>query len=148
MNENKNKELSKTMFKSEKNDNIDYSLSTHSDIEELSYYEEKEVLFFPFSSFEIKEINEINYENGKIYQIKLLYLGKYLKEFKNDKTIVENENILPNSEFKKEIFKSGLIKSEIINMRINAKEIIKKYEKFKEEIINNRNENNNISQIK
>ena len=69
MNENKNKELSKVLFKLEKDDNIEYSLSTHSDIEDFSYYEEKEVLFFPFSSFEIKEINEINDENVKIYEI-------------------------------------------------------------------------------
>ena len=37
MNENKNKELSKVLFKLEKDDNIDYSLSTHSDIEDFSY---------------------------------------------------------------------------------------------------------------
>ena len=84
MNENKNKELSKVLFILEKDDNIDYSLSTHSDIEHLSYFEEKEVLFFPFSSFEIKDINETYDKNEKIYEIKLLYLGKYIKEFKND----------------------------------------------------------------
>ena len=48
LNENKNKEFSKVLFILEKDDNIDYSLSTHVDIEELSYFDEKEVLFLPF----------------------------------------------------------------------------------------------------
>ena len=39
---------------------MDYNLSTHADIEDISLYKkEKEVLFFPFSYFEFKEINEI-----------------------------------------------------------------------------------------
>ena len=67
LNENKNKEFNKVLFILEKDDNIDYSLSTHADIEELSYFDEKEVLFFPFSSFEINNINEINDNNEKIY---------------------------------------------------------------------------------
>jgi len=41
--------------KLEKDNNIGYSLSTHGDIENISFYpKEREVLFFPFSSFEIK----------------------------------------------------------------------------------------------
>ena len=69
------------MFILEKDDNLDYNLSIHGDIEKISYFpNEKEVLFFPFSSFEIKEIKEIDMGNEKKYEIKLLYLGKYLKE--------------------------------------------------------------------
>ena len=71
LNENKNKELSKVLYILEKDDNLDYSLSTHADLNELSFYNEKEVLFFPFSSFEIKSINEIIDKNEKIYEIKL-----------------------------------------------------------------------------
>ena len=71
------------MFILEKNDNIEYNLATHGDIENISFYpEEKEVLFFPFSSFEIKNIKEIKFENDNGYQIDLLYLGKYLKKIK------------------------------------------------------------------
>ena len=74
MNQNNNNEFNKVLFILEKDSHIDYNLSTHADIEKISFYpNEKEVLFFPFSSFEIKEIN-INNEN--IYEIKLLYLGK------------------------------------------------------------------------
>ena len=149
MNENKNKELSKVLFTLEKDENIDYSLSTHSDIEKLSYFEEKEVLFFPFSSFEIKDIQEINDKNEKIYEIKLLYLGKYIKEFKKDKTFIEKSHIIPNTEFKKEIIKAGLIKPENFNIKNNTKDLIKKYDEYKEKIIKNKteNQNNNIEQI-
>ena len=56
----------------------------------------------PFSSFEIKDIKESIYNNETIYDIKLLYLGKYLQEIEN---IDDSE--IPDSEFKKEII--GLI---------------------------------------
>ena len=78
-----NNNLSKVLFILEKDDSIGYDLSTHCDIEKLSFLpNEKEVLFLPFSSFAIKEINEINWHNDKIYEIKLLYLGKYLEDLK------------------------------------------------------------------
>ena len=77
------------------------SISSHADIEKLSMFpEEREVLFFPFSSFEIKNIKEVH-NNNIDYEIELLYLGKYLKEFKKDKKLIEKENIIPDSEFKK-----------------------------------------------
>ena len=79
-NENKSNGLVKVLFILENNDDIDYSLSTHADIEKISFYpNEKEVLFFPFSSFEIKEVKEKNINNEIIYEIKILYLGKNLK---------------------------------------------------------------------
>jgi len=72
-NENKNKNLSKVLFILEKDNKIGYNLSTHGDIEKISYFpNEREVLFFPFSSFEIKEIKEINIGKEKGYEIKLL----------------------------------------------------------------------------
>ena len=62
-----NNNLSKVLFILEKDDSIGYDLSTHCDIEKLSFLpNEKEVLFLPFSSFAIKEINEINWHNDKI----------------------------------------------------------------------------------
>ena len=60
--------------------NFDYCFSTHCDFENISFYQEgKEVLLFPFSAFVIKELQEISIKNVRCYQIKLLYLGKYLK---------------------------------------------------------------------
>ena len=142
INENK-KDYSKVLFILEKDENIDYSLSTHTDIEEFS--NEKEVLFFPFSTFEISSINEINDNNEKICEIKLSYLGKYIKEFIKDKKL--NEKIIPDTEFKQEIIKYGLIKPDILNKNNNNKELIKRYEEYKDYINNNKNDNNNIEKI-
>ena len=141
--ENKSNGLVKVLFILEKNEDIDYSLSTHADIEKISYYpNEKEVLFFPFSSFEIQEVQQKNINNEIMYEIKILYLGKYLKQFINNKIFIENENIIPNSEFKKEIIKFGLIKQENIK---NVKEVFKLYEKHKKEIENYKKINNKYS---
>ena len=141
INENKNKDfLSKVLFTLEKEEDIDYSLSTHADIEALSYFDEKEVLFFPFSSFEIKEINEAIVNNEKIYEIKLLYLGKYVKEFRQNKEFIESENIIPNSEFRKQIVQIGLLNQDNINQNNNAKQLMTKYERYEENIIKNKNE--------
>ena len=83
------------------NDNK-YDLRTHADIEEFSFYpNEKEVLFFPYSAFGIKNI-EFD-PNKKLYNIELIYYGKFNKEFK--------ESQKTNSiDFAKFILKTGLIK--------------------------------------
>ena len=128
----KSDNLSKVLFILEKDDNIDYSLSTHSDLENVSFFpDEKEVLFFPFSSFEIKEIKTSITNNENIYIINLLYLGKYIKEFKEE-NIFKKDIIIPNSEFKKDIIQFGLIKKDNINKEV--KQLIKEYKKYKEKI--------------
>ena len=125
-NEDAHENLSKVLYIIEKDDKIDYSLSTHSDIENISVYqEEREVLFFPFSSFEIKDINEKIYNNERIYEIKLLYLGKYQKEIEN---IDEN---IPDSKFKKELIELGLISEKKMK---KTKEIINYYKEYKNKI--------------
>ena len=74
-------EFSKVLFILEKDDNINYNMSTHCVLENESCYPaEKMVLFFPFSFFEIKGINQINKEKEKVFEIRLLYLGSYIKE--------------------------------------------------------------------
>ena len=119
--------------------NINYSLSTHADIEKISLMpDEREVLFFPFSSFEIKDINPKDIkdiksnEPNKIFEIRLLYLGKYLREIEGDKNIVENKINLPETEFTKELEKSGLIEKEKV-VKNNTKEL---YQKFREKKAN------------
>ena len=130
---NNNNNLSKVLYIIEKDDKIDYSLSTHSDIEDISFYGyEKEVLFFPFSSFEIKDIKESTYNKEKIYEIKLLYLGKYLKEVENLDTNI------PDSKFKTEI--KRLIPE---NKMTNAKEIIDNFKEQKRIIYNEIDINSN-----
>ena len=139
--ENTNQDLLKILFILEKDDNIGYNLSTHGDIERLSFFPtEREVLFFPFSSFEIKNLKEIQKGKEKIYEIRLLYLGKYINEIIRDKNLTNTEKEIPNTEFKKQMEEFGLIKKNIIE-KINTRKIYKEYKKYENEIKNN---NNNI----
>ena len=137
--ENTNQDLLKILFILEKDDNIGYNLSTHGDIERLSFFPtEREVLFFPFSSFEIKNLKEIQKGKEKIYEIRLLYLGKYIKEIIRDKNLTNTEKEIPNTEFKKQMEEFGLIKKNIIE-KINTRKIYKEYKKYENEIKNNNN---------
>jgi len=136
----KDKNLSNVLFILEKDDNLEYNLSTHADIENISFRpEEREVLFFPFSSFEIKDIKETTIGNEKRYEINLLYLGKYLKDIENDENIIINEKEIPDSEFKKQLIEVGLIKKEKIQ-KTNSKILYNSYKEYKKDIndINNR----------
>ena len=137
--ENTNQDLLKILFILEKDDNIGYNLSTHGDIERLSFFPtEREVLFFPFSSFEIKNLKEIQKGKEKIYEIRLLYLGKYINEIIRDKNLTNTEKEIPNTEFKKQMEEFGLIKKNIIE-KINTRKIYKEYKKYENEIKNNNN---------
>jgi len=80
-------------------------------------------------------MKEINKGKEKRYEIKLLYLGKYLKEIENDKDIIMNEYEIPESEFKKQLSEFGLIKKEKIE-NINTKILFNTYEKYEKEINN------------
>ena len=135
--------LSKVLYILEKDENLRYNLSTHGDIENISFYaNEKEVLFFPFSSFEIKNLN-INYSGKEtVYEIRLTYLGKYLEDIKNDGNITLNENLIPNSEFKTQLFQTDLIDKENID-NLNTKILYNSYKKYENEIFNINNSNNN-----
>jgi len=132
-------EFSKVLFILEKDDNLSYDLSTHADIEKISFKPgEKEVLFFPFSSFEIKDIDDKNYfiNNEKIIIIKLLYLGKYLKDLKKN---INNINSLPNSEFKQQFLETGLVERKKIND--TPQYMLQKYNQYKKELENNHKDN-------
>ena len=128
-----NKKLNKVLFILEKNINMDYILATHADIENISYYPlEKEVLFFPFSAFEIQNIEKIIINGENIYKIKLLYLDKYLKELEND---ISNGNVkIPNSEFKKQIIELGLIKEYKNKEEDTPKNLFQKFNEYKSKI--------------
>ena len=142
--ENKDKNLSKVLFILEKDDNCGYNLSTHGDIEKISFFpNEREVLFFPFSSFEIKSLEEKYIGKEKVYEIKLLYLGKYLKDIENDNKLINNEIWIPDSKFKKHLEDFGLIKKEKIK-KINIKKVYNEFKKYENEI-NQRNINNNTT---
>ena len=148
-NDNENKSLTKVLYILEKDDKIDFSLSTHTIIEKISFMpEEKEVLFFPFSSFEIKGLTEKTINNEIIYEIKLLYLTKYIDEIEKTHNIINIENQIPDCEFKNQIIELGLINKDYI---INPKQIYNQYIKHKKDInitnddLNNNKLNNNIN---
>ena len=135
--------LSKILFVLEKDDSIGYNISTHCDIEHLSFFQsEREVLFFPFSSFEIKELKEIALGSETGYEMRLLYLGKYLKDIENDKDLMLNANNLPDSEFKKDLINCGLIQEEKIQ-NISAKSLMKNFKEYESEM--NKTKNNSIA---
>ena len=67
----RDKSLNKVIFILENTKKIDYNLSTHADIETISFYPiEKEVLFFPFSAFKIKEMNEKKVKEDSAFKTK------------------------------------------------------------------------------
>ena len=113
-----NKNVAQSYLKSKKNlitvlliidNNNDYSIihSGSAAIKQFSFYSnEEEILFFPFSCFEIKKI-EKSYNNLCI--ITLNHLRKYEKIFK--KTPKElADSILEYSNTAKEIYKSEIIR--------------------------------------
>ena len=120
---------SKVLFILEKDDNLDFSLSTHADIEKISFYPvEREVLFFPFSSFEIQQVNEVLINNEKRYEIRLLYLGKYLTEFKPKIPKVIPTSPLPNSYMTHQQSKSPILTPKSNNFNLD---ITNRYEQYK-----------------
>ena len=145
----KEKNLFKVLFILEKDDSINYNLSTHCDLENISYYpSEKEVLFFPFSSFEIKELNDVYLGKEKIYELHLLYSGKYLNDIENNTYLNKEENKIPDSEFKKELIEIGLIDKDKFE-NLNCKGLLSKFKNYfnesNKEINKEKNELNNKS---
>ena len=126
---------------------VDENFSSNADIEQYSIYNEKEVLFFPFSSFlvekeiKVEKINEI--ETKVIY---LNYLGKYRKEIEEkikslDKTKIK-ELLSRDLKFIKDI--SSIILEEnnfndnIIDLEKTIEETVKKVQdNYKNIEINN-----------
>ena len=120
----------KVLFVLEKNHNIDFSLSTHADLEQISAInKEKEVLFFPFSTFEIRDIQDYIINNKKGYKIELFYLGKYIKEFKKDENFVSKKDVIPESKFKSNLCQSKLVEPKKLN-NINNEQIFKKFDNY------------------
>ena len=92
--------------------NNEYSIQHYSSasISKFSVFkDEEEILFFPFSCFEVKNIDE---SNKNYYIIYLNYFGKYEKLFKGKKTD-ELISLIPEySNLAHDVFKSRIIKEE------------------------------------
>ena len=125
------KGLNKVIFILENTKKIDYNLSTHADIEKISFFpREKEVLFFPFSAFKIKEMNEKKVKEEVIYEIKLIYLNKYLEGLEKFNTEINLDKTIPKTKYTEFLEESGLIEK----MTYELKPIIKNYANYKKEI--------------
>ena len=73
---------------------------------DISCFEiDDEILFFPFSCFEIKKIEKN--KNSNEYTIILNYLDKYTKLFNDDKSLLFQD--IPKNDYTELIFKSGII---------------------------------------
>ena len=98
-----------------------HNLYTHADIEGLSYFpNEREVLFFPFSFYGIDDF--LFDPIKKIYNLKLVYLGKF-NNFSTSKQTINNS-------FKDNLLKTCLLDNEQVNS-IKTEEINTKVSKSK-----------------
>ena len=66
-----------SLFEIEYNDKIKDEKIPNVNLKEYSYSGENEVLFLPYSSFEVLNIEKKTKNNKEYYHIKLVYLGKY-----------------------------------------------------------------------
>ena len=105
---NKNENATLVMFIINEN-NIEEEFVSNAYIKEYSKFEkEEEVLFFPFSSFEIEKIEEQD-DHVIIY---LNYLGKYRAFIKEKKVNIFKD--IPINQFGKDLTDMGLIKYKFI----------------------------------
>ena len=156
-----NPELVKVLF-TLKSDPIGDLTPSHVKIPDiLSFHpDEEEVLFFPYSSFELQSIREVKEKNR--YEIELLYLGKYRKNFEKviraltlKRAATTQSDLTQPSEVQKSVaiqqiqdaipdskFKDGLVKSKLVEKtkidNITIKNLVKHYIKIEQNVINNR----------
>ena len=114
---------SQVLFKLENNSNK--NLPSNADFTKINSYNEKEILFFPFSSFIINS-NPLYIEKEKYYIINISYLGLYEKiigqkidEISNKDEII-NE-ISQNSNFAKDVVSLQIMKNKNIDKIMNDK---------------------------
>ena len=145
-------------------ENKDYrtnlTYSSNADIESISNFEnEKEVVFFPFSTFCLKAIRkEKNFENNneEYIKINLEYLGKYdnhiFNEIQKDKNLKNTFiNTFNNQNYSNELIKSNLLYSKKCDLKEPKKQIFQKIknkmkEKFNIELTEESAEKNNYNE--
>ena len=122
--------------------NLEEAFSSNADVEQYSIYStEKEVLFFPFSSFIVDEKIKTQIIKGiETKIINLNYLGKYRKEIESKiNTLDENkikELLSRDSKFVKDISSIKLNEDKIEQNQIELKKAIQKaVNKIKEETL-------------
>ena len=97
---NENEELVLYVF--EKGKELDKENATNADVQSISFYNEKEILFFPFSCFEITGIENENHGGIKYYCVNLSYTGKY-------KSVINKSEKIPETNFAKAMLESNIV---------------------------------------
>ena len=130
-----NDELLNIIFILQKNDNFsNESLTTFINLSDIAVYEyEKEVLFLPFSAFEIKNIKKVEKNQITLYEIELNYLDEYTDKLK----LIENNEFISSNLFGKECTDLGLIEKSNIEKKTNKK-LIEDYNHFDKSFIENK----------
>ena len=98
-------------YEGNNNNNIEEEFISNADINEFSYFKdsEYEVLFFPFSSFEVLKTGDGEKNGNKYVIIYLKYLGRYKKYIEDHKSSETMLRDIPITEFGRDITKIGLI---------------------------------------
>ena len=133
--DSENEELLNIIFTLKKKDNIsNESLNTFINLSDISKMKnEQEVLFLPFSAFEIEKIKEVVEDNIIYYKIKINYLDKYTDQL----NLIRNNEILSNNAFGKEFVESGFVDKSKIEKKTN-KNLIDEVNKFDKSFIENK----------
>ena len=150
-------------------EDIDSENATNVEFDKVSFFpDRKEVLFFPYSCFEVLSgIEEKNFNSNKYSHIKLIYLGKYKKSVQK-KELSDSKDITPNK-FVKNLFFSKIcyvekveevinknpqlnqIKKEVLDnyyFKINATYLVNDNNKEKSQQVINYNQEKNLEEIK
>lgn len=137
-----NDEFYNIIYILEKKDNIsNESLNTFINLSDIAKMKnEKEVLFLPFSAFEIEKIKEVNEANTTYYEIEINYLDKYTDKL----NMIQNNELISNNTFGKEFIESGIVPQISIEKRTSkmlisdANKFDKSFNENKQKIINNK----------
>ena len=125
-----NENLVPVFFHLIKKEEIKESLFSHIKIDNISFFpKEKEVLFLPFTCFEILSVTPKE-EVEKKYIIELTYLGKYEKELRK----IQKEKKIPSTKFKNLLEESKITYS---NPNITNKIMIDKQNKYEKSFLKN-----------
>ena len=123
------------------NEDIGYHYATFCDLEHLAFFpDQKQVIFFPFSAFEVCSVKDLLINRESVYEIKLQFLRRFRGFIENDKNIIETGVALPDSEFKNQICEFGLLKKETVDAT-STKDLYEKYKTFEDKIKEKVNDN-------
>ena len=107
-----------------KGDQLDKENATNADIQEFSSIKgEREILFFPYSCFEITEVKEMKEGKYEFFEIYLNYLGKY-------KTQINKSEKIPENDFTKAILSSNILEKNEMNKESNKTKFDFNIEKY------------------